>query len=216
MVGDLAGFAASIVRRGMNLIQIPTSLLAQADSSVGGKTGINTIHGKNLVGTFHQPVKVIVDIAVLETLPEREFRGWICGNCQIWAHQQSGFFAWLEAQKNAIFNLEDAVGKAIAESCRAKATIVASDECEKGQRALLNLGHTFGHALEAACEYDRERLIHGEGVSIGMVLAHQFSNWLNICDENTVKKVQTPFGPIRSPCAHVGNSRDPATSRKNT
>ena len=175
VIGDLAGFAAGIVRRGMNFVQIPTSLLAQVDSSVGGKTGINTGHGKNLVGVFHQPQLVLADTGVLDTLPVREFRAGYAEVAKYGLIDRPDFFAWLERHWRTVFAGGPERTQAIAESCRAKADVVARDEFETGDRALLNLGHTFGHALEAATGYDSARLVHGEGVAIGMALAHRFS-----------------------------------------
>jgi 3-dehydroquinate synthase len=174
VIGDLAGFAASIVRRGVDFVQVPTTLLAQVDSSVGGKTGINSPHGKNLLGAFHQPVLVVADTEVLDTLPPRQFRAGYAEVAKYGALGDAKFFAWLEANRAEIFSGGPAREHAIAESCRAKAAIVARDERETGDRALLNLGHTFGHALEAATGFS-DRLFHGEGVSIGMVLAAEFS-----------------------------------------
>jgi 3-dehydroquinate synthase len=174
VVGDLAGFSSSIVRRGLDFVQVPTSLLAQVDSSVGGKTGINSPHGKNLVGAFHQPVLVIADTAVLDTLSPRQFRAGYAEVVKYGALGDAGFFAWLEANHAEIVRGGSAREHAIATSCRAKAGVVARDERETGERALLNLGHTFGHALEAATGFS-DRLFHGEGVAIGMVLAAEFS-----------------------------------------
>jgi 3-dehydroquinate synthase len=174
VVGDLAGFASSILRRGVDFVQVPTSLLAQVDSSVGGKTGINSPQGKNLLGAFHQPVLVIADTAVLDTLSPRQFRAGYAEVAKYGALGDEAFFAWLEANYADIFSGGAAREHAIATSCRAKAAIVARDERETGERALLNLGHTFGHALEAATGFS-DRLFHGEGVAIGMVLAAEFS-----------------------------------------
>ncbi len=186
VIGDLAGFAAAVTRRGMDFVQIPTSLLAQVDSSVGGKTGINAPQGKNLVGAFHQPVLVIADTGLLETLSPREFRAGYAEVVKYGLIDRPEFFHWLEANREEIFAFGPALEEAVAASCRAKAEVVAADETETGARALLNLGHTFGHALEAATRYDSTRLVHGEGVSLGMVLAHEFSNRLNLCDADTV------------------------------
>jgi 3-dehydroquinate synthase len=174
VVGDLAGFAAAILRRGVDFVQVPTSLLAQVDSSVGGKTGINSPQGKNLLGAFHQPVLVIADTAVLDTLSPRQFRAGYAEVAKYGALGDEAFFAWLETNHAELFKGGVAREHAIATSCRAKAVIVARDERETGDRALLNLGHTFGHALEAATGFS-DRLFHGEGVAIGMVLAAQFS-----------------------------------------
>jgi len=180
VIGDLSGFAAGIVRRGMRFIQVPTSLLAQVDSSVGGKTGINSRHGKNLVGVFHQPDLVLADTSVLDTLSKREFRAGYAEVAKYGLIDKPEFFSWLERNWQSVFDGGPERARAIAISCQAKADVVAADEREGGVRALLNLGHTFGHALEAATGYDSNRLVHGEGVAIGMVLAHQFSARLNL------------------------------------
>lgn len=190
VVGDLAGFAAAITRRGMDFIQIPTSLLAQVDSSVGGKTGINSPHGKNLIGAFHQPLMVIADTDVLKTLSEREFRAGYAEIAKYGLINRPDFFDWLEKNRKGIFSIGAPLIEAVAISCQCKADVVKEDEKESGVRALLNLGHTFGHALETATQYDSSRLVHGEGVSIGMVLAHKFSNRLNLCDMETVERVE--------------------------
>jgi 3-dehydroquinate synthase len=174
VIGDLAGFAAAVVRRGVDFVQVPTTLLAQVDSSVGGKTGINSPHGKNLIGAFHQPVLVIADTDVLDTLPPREFRAGYAEVAKYGVLGDLGFFSWLEANHGDVFKGGAARQHAIATSCRAKAAIVARDERETGDRALLNLGHTFGHALEAATGFS-DRLLHGEGVAIGMTLAVELS-----------------------------------------
>ncbi|WP_454812599.1 3-dehydroquinate synthase [Labrys neptuniae] len=189
VVGDLAGFAAAAVRRGMRFVQIPTSLLAQVDSSVGGKTGINSRHGKNLVGAFHQPSLVLADTQVLDTLSKREFRAGYAEVAKYGLINDAPFFHWLEEHWQEVMAGGPAREKAIATSCRAKAGIVARDETETGERALLNLGHTFGHALEAVTGYDSARLVHGEGVSIGMVLAHEFSARLGLCSQETPSRV---------------------------
>ncbi len=174
VIGDLAGFVASVLRRGLDYVQVPTTLLADVDSSVGGKTAINSAHGKNLVGAFHQPILVLADTALLDTLPGREFRAGYAETVKYGLLGDTGFFAWLEANWREVFSGGPAREHAIAMSCRAKAAIVARDERETGDRALLNLGHTFGHALEAACGFS-ERLLHGEAVSTGMALAFEFS-----------------------------------------
>lgn len=190
VVGDLAGFAAGIVRRGMKLVQVPTSLLAQVDSSVGGKTGINTRQGKNLVGVFHQPRLVLADTDILDTLPAREFRAGYAEVVKYGLIDRPDFFTWLEQNREAVFSGGAARIRAVAESCRAKADVVARDEFEAGDRALLNLGHTFGHALEAATGYDGARLVHGEGVAIGMALAHRFSARLNQASPDDAVRVE--------------------------
>ncbi len=179
VIGDLAGFAAAVVRRGLDYVQVPTTLLAQVDSSVGGKTAIDSINGKNLIGAFHQPILVVADTALLDSLPEREFRAGYAELVKYGLLGDAAFFAWLETNWKDVFaggasSAGSARDHAIAESCRAKAAVVARDERETGDRQLLNLGHTFGHALEAACGYSA-RLLHGEAISIGMALAFDFS-----------------------------------------
>lgn len=181
VVGDLAGFAAAIVRRGVRFVQIPTTLLAQVDSSVGGKTGINSSHGKNLVGAFHQPSLVLADTALLDTLPPREMRAGYAEVAKYGLIDDAGFFAWCEANWRAIFAGGPQRDHAVAVSCRAKAAVVAGDEREDGDRALLNLGHTFAHALERVTDYDAGRLVHGEAVAIGLALAFRFSVRLGLC-----------------------------------
>ena len=174
VIGDLAGFAAACVRRGIDFVQVPTTLLAQVDSSVGGKTGINSPQGKNLIGAFHQPVLVIADTALLDTLPRRDFRAGYAEVAKYGLLGDAAFFSWLEANCQDLFAGGPAREHAIAVCCRAKAAIVARDERETGERALLNLGHTFGHALEAAAGFS-DRLLHGEAVALGMALAFDFS-----------------------------------------
>ena len=185
VVGDLAGFAASIVRRGMDFVQIPTTLLAQVDSSVGGKTGINSRHGKNLVGAFHQPKLVLADTDTLSTLPARDFRAGYAEVVKYGLINDPDLFDWLCSESADIFSHGPSLAEAVARCCRAKADIVAADEREAGNRALLNLGHTFGHALEAATGYS-DRLVHGEGVAIGMAMAFRFSRRLGLCGTNAV------------------------------
>lgn len=174
VVGDLAGFAAASVRRGVDIIQAPTTLLAQVDSSVGGKTGINSAYGKNLIGAFHQPIFVLADTAMLDTLPKRVFRAGYAEIVKYGLINDSGFFAWLDENTDALFKGGKVLEQAIAVSCRSKASIVGRDERETGERALLNLGHTFGHALEAAAGFS-DTLLHGEAVALGMALAFEFS-----------------------------------------
>jgi 3-dehydroquinate synthase len=174
VIGDLAGFAASCVRRGLDFVQVPTTLLAQVDSSVGGKTGINSRQGKNLIGAFHQPVLVVADTALLDTLPKREFQAGYAEVAKYGLLGDAAFFSWLEKNWQDVVAGGSAREHAIAVCCRAKASIVARDERETGERALLNLGHTFGHALEAGCGFS-DRLLHGEAVALGMVLAFEFS-----------------------------------------
>jgi 3-dehydroquinate synthase len=174
VIGDLAGFVASVVRRGLDYVQVPTTLLAQVDSSVGGKTAINSAHGKNLIGAFHQPVLVVADTATLDTLPPREFRAGYAEVVKYGLLGDAAFFSWLETNWREVFKGGPAREHAIAVCCRAKAAIVARDERETGDRQLLNLGHTFGHALEAATGFSG-RLLHGEAVAAGMALAFEFS-----------------------------------------
>ena len=198
VVGDLAGFAAAILRRGVDFVQVPTSLLAQVDSSVGGKTGINSPRGKNLIGSFHQPVLVVADTAVLDTLAPRQFRAGYAEVAKYGLLGDEAFFGWLEANHADIFAGGVAREHAIATSCRAKAAIVARDERETGERALLNLGHTFGHALEAATGFS-DRLFHGEGVAVGMVLAAEFSAQLGMISSSDVARIQHHLAVVGLP-----------------
>ena len=200
VVGDLAGFAAAILRRGVDFVQVPTSLLAQVDSSVGGKTGINSPQGKNLLGAFHQPVLVIADTAVLDTLSPRQFRAGYAEVAKYGVLGDEAFFAWLEANHSDVFSGGAAREHAIATSCRAKAAIVARDERENGERALLNLGHTFGHALEAATGFS-DRLFHGEGVAVGMVLAAELSAQLGLIAESDAGRVKRHLAAVGLPTA---------------
>jgi 3-dehydroquinate synthase len=189
VVGDLAGFAAATVRRGLDYIQVPTTVLAQVDSSVGGKTAIDSRHGKNLVGAFHQPILVVADTAALDTLPPREFRAGYAEVVKYGLLGDAGFFAWLDANVKEVFAGGAAREHAIATSCRMKAAIVARDERENGDRALLNLGHTFGHAFEAAAGFSG-RLLHGEAVALGMVLAAEFSAQLGVLGQEAVVRMK--------------------------
>jgi 3-dehydroquinate synthase len=198
VVGDLAGFAAAILRRGVDFVQVPTSLLAQVDSSVGGKTGINSPQGKNLLGAFHQPVLVIADTAVLDTLSPRQFRAGYAEVAKYGVLGDEAFFSWLESNHGEVFKGGAAREHAIATSCRAKAAIVARDERETGDRALLNLGHTFGHALEAATGFS-DRLFHGEGVAIGMVLAAEFSASLGMIGEAEAARIKRHLAEVGLP-----------------
>ncbi|MCO5064809.1 MAG: 3-dehydroquinate synthase [Rhizobiaceae bacterium] len=199
VIGDLAGFAAGIARRGMPFVQMPTSLLAQVDSSVGGKTGINSPQGKNLVGLFNQPKLVLADTDVLNTLSAREFRAGYAEVAKYGLIDRPDFFAWLENNWRDVFAGGAARTEAIAQSCRAKADVVARDEFETGDRALLNLGHTFGHALEAATAYDSARLVHGEGVAIGMALAHRFSARMNLASPDDAARVEAHLRTVGLP-----------------
>jgi len=199
VIGDLTGFAAGIVRRGVRFVQIPTSLLSQVDSSVGGKTGINARQGKNLIGIFNQPDLVLADTDVLDTLSEREFRAGYAEVAKYGLIDKPDFFEWLENNWRDVFAGGAARIEAIAVSCQAKADVVAADERENGRRALLNLGHTFGHALEAATQYDSSRLVHGEGVSIGMVLAHRFSARMNLASPDLADRVEAHLKAVGLP-----------------
>jgi 3-dehydroquinate synthase len=193
VVGDLAGFAASVLRRGVRFVQIPTSLLAQVDSSVGGKTGINTAQGKNLVGAFHQPSLVLADTAILGTLTPRDFLAGYGEVVKYGLLGDAAFFDWLEAEGPALAAGDMAARvRAVTRSVQMKADIVARDETEQGDRALLNLGHTFCHALEAATGYS-DRLLHGEGVAIGCALAFELSSRLGLCSQEDPSRV----------CAHL-------------
>src|SRR5579872_2512999 len=198
VVGDLAGFAAAILRRGVDFVQVPTSLLAQVDSSVGGKTGINSPQGKNLIGSFHQPILVVADTAVLDTLSPRQFRAGYAEVAKYGLLGDEAFFTWLEKNHTDLFSGGAAREHAIATSCRAKAAIVARDERENGERALLNLGHTFGHALEAATGFS-DRLFHGEGVAIGMVLAAELSAQLGMIGEQDAIRIKRHLAEVGLP-----------------
>ena len=201
VVGDLAGFAAAITRRGMQFVQIPTSLLAQVDSSVGGKTGINAPQGKNLIGAFFQPRLVLADTDLLATLPARELAAGYAEVVKYALIDRPDFFAWLEDNREAVFSGGEALIDAVTECCKAKAAIVAADEHEAGRRALLNLGHTFAHALEGACSYDAARLVHGEAVAIGLVLAYRFSAELGAAPEEDAEQVRDHLSKAGLPVA---------------
>lgn len=189
VIGDLVGFTAAVTLRGIDFIQIPTSLLAQVDSSVGGKTGINSPHGKNLVGAFHQPRMVLADTDTLGTLPPRELRAGYAEVVKYGLIGDKGFFQWLESNGDRVLSGDSQAQRhAIGVSCRAKAAVVAEDEREHGMRALLNFGHTFGHALEAETGYS-SRLLHGEGVAIGSVLALRLSERMGLCPEGAAKRL---------------------------
>ena len=201
VIGDLTGFAAAILRRGIDFAQIPTTLLSQVDSSVGGKTGINTKHGKNLAGAFHQPRLVLADTDVLTTLPMREF---LAGYAEVVKYGLIGdrdFFEWLEENLDRLKEGDvEARIHAIVKSCEAKAATVAADEREGGVRALLNLGHTFGHALEAATGFS-DRLVHGEGVAVGMALAFELSARLGLCPGQDAVRVRRHLARAGLPCS---------------
>jgi shikimate kinase/3-dehydroquinate synthase len=199
VVGDLAGFAAASVRRGARFVQVPTTLLAQVDSSVGGKTGVNSPHGKNLIGAFYQPSLVLTDVDTLETLPEREFRAGYAEVAKYGLIADRRFFEWLEADADAIFHRKPEQICAIAVSCCRKASIVARDETEQGERALLNLGHTFGHAFERLVHYDGARLVHGEGVAIGMACAARFSARLGLLADGDARRIERHLAGVGLP-----------------
>ena len=206
VVGDLAGFAAGILRRGVRFVQIPTTLLAQVDSSVGGKTGINSPSGKNLIGAFHQPSLVLADVGVLNTLPPREFLSGYGEVVKYGLLGDAGFFDWLE-QHGPRLAAGDAGARhhAVRRSVEMKAGIVARDETEQGERALLNLGHTFCHALETATGYS-QRLLHGEGVAIGCTLAFELSQRLGLCSQEAPSRVRahlTAMG-MKTDIAQIG------------
>ena len=198
VVGDLAGFAAAIVRRGLDYVQVPTTLLAQVDSSVGGKTAIDSRHGKNLIGAFHQPILVVADTALLDTLPARQFRAGYAEVAKYGLLGDAAFFAWLEANWQDLFAGGPAREHAIAVSCRMKAAIVGRDERETGERALLNLGHTFGHALEAAAGFS-DRLLHGEAIALGMVLAFGFSAKRGLLPAPDAERVERHLASVGLP-----------------
>jgi len=199
VVGDLTGFAAATALRGIDFIQVPTTLLAQVDSSVGGKTGINSPHGKNLIGAFHQPRLVLADSRVLRTLPRREI---LAGYAEVVKYGLIGdapFFGWLEGNGADLVDGDPAkIRHAVVTSCRAKARIVASDERETGVRALLNLGHTFGHALEAETGYSNT-LLHGEAVAIGIVMAFDLSARLGLCPPDDAARVRRHLAAVGLP-----------------
>jgi 3-dehydroquinate synthase len=199
VIGDLAGFAAAITLRGLDFVQVPTSLLAQVDSSVGGKTGINVPQGKNLIGAFHQPRLVLADISILTTLPRREMLAGYAEVVKYGLIRDAGFFHWLEAHgADLVEGDRAALEHAVLESCRAKAAVVAADERESGLRALLNLGHTFGHALEAETGYGDE-LLHGEAVAVGMVMAFDLSVQRGHCAPEDADRLRRHLAAVGLP-----------------
>jgi 3-dehydroquinate synthase len=207
VIGDLTGFAAAILRRGTRFIQIPTSLLAQVDSSIGGKTAINAGQGKNLIGAFHQPDLVLADMDVLASLPPRQVTAGYAEIVKYGALGKAEFFDWLDANHAAVLALDpDAIAHAVAESCRAKAAIVARDERESGERALLNLGHTFGHAFEKLTHYS-DALLHGEGVGYGIVLAFALSAERGDCPREDAERMQAHMQKVGLPAhmSQIGN-----------
>ena len=196
VIGDLTGFAASIFKRGCQFVQIPTTLLSQVDSSVGGKTAINNSYGKNLIGAFYQPKLVLADTSVLKTLPERELKAGYAEVVKYGLLGDSGFFNWLNENGQGVLDLKpEAIAHAVAVSCETKARIVAADERERGERALLNLGHTFAHALEIEAGYSGD-LLHGEAVSAGMEMAFDFSAAQGLCDQTDAAKVKSHFSKL--------------------
>jgi len=199
VIGDLAGFCAASLRRGVRFVQIPTSLLAQVDSSVGGKTAINSPLGKNLIGAFYQPSLVLADQAALDTLSPREFRAGYAEVLKYGLIDDYDFFEWLEAHWRDVFKGGAARRRAVAVSCAAKARVVASDETEQGPRALLNLGHTFGHAFEALTHYDGSRLVHGEGVAVGLACAFRFSRDLGLASGQDSTRVESHLRTVGLP-----------------
>ncbi|MGH1399055.1 MAG: 3-dehydroquinate synthase [Alphaproteobacteria bacterium] len=200
VIGDLGGFCAAIAMRGVPYVQIPTSLLAQVDSSVGGKTGINTPQGKNLIGNFYQPTAVLADLEVLKTLPKRELLAGYAEVAKYGLINDLPFFEWLEqGNGEKVCRLdEEALKHAIETCCKAKAAIVEADEQENGKRALLNLGHTFGHALETSAGYNGT-LLHGEGVAIGIVLAYELSAMMGLCSQDDIARVENHFQSVGLP-----------------
>ena len=199
VIGDITGFAASVLLRGMDFIQVPTTLLAQVDSSVGGKTGINAKQGKNLVGAFHQPRLVLADMDILNTLPKRELLAGYAEVVKYGLINDPDFFNWLELNGNALIEGDSAArANAVLTSCKAKAAIVAEDEKEKGARALLNLGHTFGHALEAESGYG-DALLHGEAVAIGTLMAFDVSVRLGLCPAEDLERTRNHFQNVGLP-----------------
>ena len=213
VIGDLAGFAASILLRGVEFVQVPTTLLAQVDSSVGGKTAIDTRRGKNLIGAFHQPRLVLADLDVLATLPEREFLAGYAEVAKYGLIDDPDFFAWLEAN-GAAAKAGDAAARqyAVVKSCQAKAAIVARDEKEEGDRALLNLGHTFGHALETELGYGAD-LLHGEAVAAGMGLAFDFSVRLGLCPAADAARVKRHLRAMGLPAGLADAGRHATQSK---
>ncbi len=199
VVGDITGFAAAVTLRGMDFVQIPTSLLAQVDSSVGGKTGINSRHGKNLIGAFHQPRLVLADVGVLDTLPRRERLAGYAEVVKYGLINDPDFFAWLEDNGAKLIDGDmDARIRAVLTSCQAKADVVAEDEREAGRRALLNLGHTFGHALEAETGYG-DALLHGEAVAIGMAMAFDLSARIGLAPAEDADRARAHLSGVGLP-----------------
>ena len=199
VIGDIAGFAASILLRGIKFINVPTTLLSQVDSSVGGKTGVNSKLGKNLIGSFHQPIAVIADINILKSLPDREFRAGFAEVIKYGLIKDKSFFNWLELEFENIFNYDNLqLQKVITKCCQIKAEIIQDDEKEYGNRALLNLGHTFAHAIESFGNYDG-KIIHGEAVAIGICMAFKFSSKYSFCSRSDTERVINIFKKSKLP-----------------
>ena len=216
VIGDMAGLAASLMKRGMGFVQVPTTLLAQVDSSVGGKTAVNTPRGKNLVGAFYQPLLVMADTGLLETLSERELKAGYAEILKYGLINDAPFFAWLAQQGGKVLALEpDAVREAVARSCASKAAIVVEDETETGVRQLLNLGHTFGHALEAANGYGPD-LLHGEAVALGMALAFRYGAAQGITPQGDADHVTRVLDVSGLPSTLTGRDRERFTARRLT
>ncbi len=214
VVGDLAGFAAATALRGLAFVQIPTTLLAQVDSAVGGKTGINSRYGKNLIGAFHQPRAVLADIATLATLPPRQMRAGYAEIVKYGVLGDPGFFDWLVDHGAALLAGDGALcAEAVARSCAAKAAIVAADEREAGRRALLNLGHTFAHAFEAESGYG-DRLLHGEAVAIGMAAALRLSVRLGLCPAADADRLTAHLSAVGLPTGLAGVADDDWTAER--
>lgn len=211
VIGDMAGFAAAVYQRGIDFVQVPTTLLAQVDSSVGGKTGVNHPLGKNMIGAFHQPRCVLADTATLDTLDDRQLRAGLAEVIKYGLIADPAFFEWLEDSIDALLAREPAaLARAIERSCRVKAEIVAADEFERGRRALLNLGHTFGHAIETATGYDS--WLHGEAIAAGMCMAARLSERLGSIDADARARVEAIFRtaglPIECPAIGAGRMRE--------
>ena len=213
VIGDLTGFACAIVRRGCRFAQAPTTLLAQVDSAVGGKTAINVTQGKNLIGAFHQPIMVLADIAALETLPVRELRAGYAEVVKYGLIADRSFYNWLETNGETLLSADGRAERqnAVKKSCEAKAAIVAVDEREHGARALLNFGHTFGHALEGAFGYS-DKLLHGEAVALGMSLAFDYSVRVGMCAEKDAASVKSHITKSGLPATMADLKHKPASA----
>ncbi|MEO1243623.1 MAG: 3-dehydroquinate synthase [Pseudomonadota bacterium] len=215
VIGDLTGFACAILRRGCRFVQAPTTLLAQVDSAVGGKTAINVPHGKNLIGAFHQPEMVLADVKALDTLPARELRAGYAEVIKYGLIDDLAFYEWLGANAEKLFTATGVAERQIAvkKSCQAKAALVAKDEKEHGARALLNLGHTFGHALEGIFGYS-DKLLHGEAVALGMILAFEYSVRLGICPKEDAERIKSHIITCGLPASFADLKADPVPADK--